>query len=108
MSLRRAGAGTLRLLRAYSVEGAAQHSQKLLRPLPAALQLSHLPCPLTPHGQRYNAWWQSQLQHSASSGLWRQLATTAESSSGGKDKDKDDKNKAQLPDAEVSLSAQTT
>lgn len=104
MSLRRAGAGTFRLLRAYATESAAQygaqHSKQLLRQLPAALQVSHLPCPLTPHSQRHNAWWQSQLQHSASVDLWRQLATTPDSSSSG-GKDKEDKSKPQLPDAEV-------
>jgi len=97
MSLRRAGAGTLRLLRAYAAESTAQHSQQLLRPLPAVLQLSHLPCPLVPHGQRHNQWWQS---HRTTHEFWRQLATTPDSSS-SKDKDKEDKTKTTLPDAEV-------
>lgn len=96
MSLRRAGAGTLRLLRAYAAESTAQHSQQLLRPLPAVLQLSHLPCPLVPHGQRHNQWWQS---HRTTHEFWRQLATTPDSSS-SKDKDKEDKTKTTLPDAE--------
>jgi hypothetical protein len=99
MSLRRAGAGTLRLIRAYAAASASQQGQGLLlRQLPAALQL-HLPCPLTPHSLRYNAWWQSQLQHSASVDAWRQLSTSSGSSGGGKDKDKE--TKPQLPDAEV-------
>lgn len=101
MSLRRAGAGTLRLFRAYGTESVLQHGQKSLRSLPAALQLSHLPCPLTPHSQRQNAWWQSQLQHSASVDFWRQLATTPDSSHGGKDKDNKEVSKPDLPDAEV-------
>lgn len=97
MSLRRAGAGTFRLLRAYAASSASQQCQGLLlRQLPAAVQLTG---PLTPHSQRCNAWWQSQLQHSASLDAWRQLSTTSGSSGGGKDKDKD--SKPQLPDAEV-------
>lgn len=95
MSFRRAGAGTLRLIRAYAAASASQQGQGvLLRQLPAALQLTHLASPLTPHSQRHNAWWQSQLQHSASVDAWRQLST----SSGSKDKDKE--TKPQLPDAE--------
>lgn len=105
MSLRRAGAGTFRLLRAYATEAAAQygaqHNKQILRQVPAVLQLSHLP--LTPASQRHNGWWQSHLQYRASADVWRQLATAPDSSSGGKDKE--DKSKTQMPDAEVSSDA---
>lgn len=120
MSLRRAGTGTLRLLRAYatnSLQPSSQQQQTLvLRTLPqAALQLTRQHCPLTPHAARGNAWqWYSELQPTASvPDFWRQLATTPDSSSssgsgsgsGGKDKEKEKEKKVELPDAEVCVCA---
>lgn len=77
MSLRRAGAGTLQLLRAYAATSAGQQGQLLVRAIPAALQLSKLPCPLTQHSQQHRGWWQQQH---LTNEWYRQLATAPDSS----------------------------